>query len=201
MKQHPIFEDLFALISASGLISLGIFFLEKASLLSGGTAGLALVVTYLADYSFGQVFFFLNLPFYILAWFYIGPRFTFNTLISVTIISLCVDHLDQVVVIRFLEPPYTAAYAAVIAGLLTGVGMLILFRHNSSLGGVGILAVFLNKKLNLPTGAVLLFGDFLVLGASLFVLDPYHVMLSVLSAGFVSLVLMMNHKPYRYQLR
>ena len=201
MKQHPFFEDLFALISASGLISLGVFFLEKASLLSGGTAGLALVTTHLADYSFGQVFFCINLPFYILAWFYIGRRFTFNTLISVTIISLCVDHLDQIVEIRFLEASYTSAYAAVIAGLLTGVGMLILFRHNSSLGGVGILAVFLNKKLNMPTGAVLLLGDLLVLGASFFVLDPYHVMLSVLSAGFVSLVLMINHKPYRYQLR
>ena len=197
MKQHPLFEDMFALISASGLISLGVFFLKKAILLSGGTAGLALVIAHLANYSFGQVFFFLNLPFYILAWLYIGPRFTLNTLVSVTIISLCVDHLDQVVVIQFLEPPY----AAVIAGLLTGVGMLILFRHNSSLGGVGILAVFLHKKLNVPAGAVLLFGDFLVLGASFFVLDPYHVMLSVLSAGFVSLVLMINHKPYRYQLR
>ena len=159
------------------------------------------MITHLADYSFGQIFFFLNLPFYVLAWFHIGPRFTFNTLISVTIISLCVDHLDQVVVIRLLEPAYTTAYAAVIAGLLTGVGMLILFRHNSSLGGVGILAVFLHKKLNLPTGAILLLGDFLVLGASFFVLDPYHVMLSVLSAGFVSLVLIINHKPYRYQLR
>ena len=201
MKKHPFFEDLFALISASGLISLGIFFLEEAHLLSGGTAGLALVVTHFSDYSFGQIFFFLNLPFYFLAWFYIGSRFTINTLISVTIISLCVDHLDQVVVIRFLEPPYTAAYAAVIAGLLTGVGMLILFRHNSSLGGVGILAVFLHKKLSLPTGAVLLLGDILVLGASFFALDPYHVLLSVLSAGFVSLVLMINHKPYRYQLR
>ena len=201
MKHHPVFEDMFALISASGLISLGVFFLEKASLLSGGTAGLALVSTHFANYSFGQVFFFLNLPFYILAWFSIGSRFTFNTLISVTIISLCVDHLDQVVFIRFLEPPYTAAYAAVISGLLTGVGMLILFRHNSSLGGVGILAVFLHKKLSLPTGAVLLFGDLLVLGASFYVLDSYHVMLSVLSAAFVSLVLMINHKPYRYQLR
>ena len=62
MKQHPVIEDLFALLSASGLISLGVFFLEQAGLLSGGTAGLSMVLARIFDFSFGQVFFASNRP-------------------------------------------------------------------------------------------------------------------------------------------
>ena len=100
MKKHPFLEDLFALVSASALISLGVFFLQQANLLSGGTAGISLVAMHLSQFSFGQIFFIINLPFYFLAWKVMGPKFCFNTFVSVAIISLCADLLHYVMVVK-----------------------------------------------------------------------------------------------------
>ena len=195
--KHTPLEDAFALVSAAALISLGVFFLQQASLLSGGTAGLALVLSEVGPWSFGRIFFLINLPFYFIAWRHIGPRFTLNTLVAVSVISACTDHLGLVVDIRHIG----VVYAAVIAGLLTGCGMLILFRHNASLGGVGILAVYLQKRLGFPAGYTLLAADLSILGSGFLILPWWPVVLSAVSAALVSCVLVFNHKPYRYQLR
>ena len=194
---HTPLEDFFALVSAAGLISLGVFFLQQANLLSGGTAGLALVLSEVGLSSFGRVFFVVNLPFYLIAWRHIGHRFTLNTLVAVTVISVCTDHLGLVVEIRQIG----SVYAAVIAGLLTGCGMLILFRHNASLGGVGILAVYLQKRFGFPAGYTLLAADLSILGSGFLILPWWPMVLSAVSAALVSAVLVFNHKPYRYQLR
>ncbi len=196
-KKHSLAEDIFALITASSLISLGIFFLEQASLLSGGTAGLALIFSQISQFSFGKIFFVLNLPFYYLAWRYIGLRFTINTMLCVTVISICTEVLPLVLTVKTILP----IYAAVIAGLLTGVGMLITFRHNASLGGVSIAALYLQKKFDIPSGKVMLGVDVVILIAAFYVLPLALVIFSVVAAVCVSLVLIFNYKPYRYQLR
>lgn len=195
-NQHSLTEDLFALITASALVSLGIFFLEAAGLLAGGTTGLALILSEVTHSSFGVWFFACNLPFYYLAWNYIGKRFTINTFISVSIISLCTDHLSSVLQFQTIDP----IYASVIAGLLVGTGMLVMFRHSSSLGGFGILSLFLQQKFNVPAGKTMMTVDLIIMGISFFIVSIQLVLLSAVAVAFVSFVLILNHKPYRYQL-
>jgi uncharacterized membrane-anchored protein YitT (DUF2179 family) len=149
------------------------------------------------DFSFGEVFFVINLPFYYLGWRYIGSRFTINTLISVAVISFCTDYLGVVVQVQRIG----LAYAALIAGVLMGVGMLILFRHNASLGGIGILAVYLSKKFAIPAGVTLLVADLCILVMANFLVSFELLILSTISVVLISLVLVLNHKPFRYQLR
>ena len=57
---------------------------KQAGLLSGGTAGLAFLAHYLGGMPFSLAFFVLNLPFYWLAWKYMGGTFTFRTFVAVT---------------------------------------------------------------------------------------------------------------------
>lgn len=38
---HPLYEDVLALLTAAGFVSLGIFLFHQVGLLTGGTAGLA----------------------------------------------------------------------------------------------------------------------------------------------------------------
>ncbi|GAL17364.1 arginine/ornithine antiporter ArcD [Vibrio maritimus] len=66
-KDHSLRENLLALTLGSALVSLGVIFFNQVDLLTGGTAGLALFITKVTTLSFGQVFFALNLPFYILS--------------------------------------------------------------------------------------------------------------------------------------
>ncbi|GAL27087.1 arginine/ornithine antiporter ArcD [Vibrio variabilis] len=163
-------------------------------MLTGGTAGLALFITKVTTLSFGQVFFALNLPFYILSVTRIW-QFTINTFIAVSIVSFAVDHLHHVIQISHIEP----VYAALIGGGLIGMGMLVIFRHKMSLGGFNILALFLQERFGIRAGKVQMALDCSIVVLSLFVVDIYLIALSVLGAIATNLILAMNHKPGRYQ--
>ncbi|HAS8093010.1 TPA: YitT family protein, partial [Vibrio vulnificus] len=176
-------------------VSLGVIFFNQVGLLTGGTAGLAIFLTKVTDFSFGQVFFALNLPFYLLSVMRMGWRFTINTFIAVTIVSFAVDHLHHVIQIAHIDP----FYAALLGGGLIGIGMLIIFRHKMSLGGFNILALFLQERFGIRAGKVQMALDCTIVVFSLFIVEPYLIALSVLGAVATNLILAMNHKPGRYQ--
>ncbi|ELE7613030.1 YitT family protein [Vibrio vulnificus] len=194
-KDHSFRENLLALTLGSALVSLGVIFFNQVGLLTGGTAGLAIFLTKVTDFSFGQVFFALNLPFYLLSVMRMGWRFTINTFIAVTIVSFAVDHLHHVIQIAHIDQ----FYAALLGGGLIGIGMLIIFRHKMSLGGFNILALFLQERFGIRAGKVQMALDCTIVVFSLFIVEPYLIALSVLGAVATNLILAMNHKPGRYQ--
>ncbi|MCK6262974.1 YitT family protein [Vibrio sp. ZSDE26] len=194
-KDHTLRENLLALILGSALVSLGVIFFNQVGLLTGGTAGLSIFVTKISDYSFGQVFFILNLPFYILSVTRMGWRFSINTFIAVSIVSFAVDHLYYVIQISHIEP----LYAALLGGGLIGMGMLVIFRHKMSLGGFNILALFLQERFGIRAGKVQMGLDCSIVIMSLFIVNIELIALSILGAIATNLILAMNHKPGRYQ--
>ncbi|QFI53839.1 YitT family protein [Aeromonas simiae] len=195
-RPHPLYEDALALLTASGFISLGIFLFHQVGLLTGGTAGLALLLQQVTGVSFGLLFFGINLPFYALAWLRMGPRFTLNTFLSVGAVSWMTDHLNAVLLIGKVEP----LYAALIGGSLIGMGLLIMFRHRSSLGGFNILALFIQDRVGIRAGKLQMGLDCAIVIASFFVVSPWLLLLSIVAAIFCNLVLTLNHKPGRYQV-
>ena len=68
----------------------------------------------------------------------------------------------------------------------------------ASVGGSGVLALFLQESRGIRAGYFQMAFDACVLFASLFVFDGRHVILSVLSAAAMNLVLALNHRPGRY---
>ncbi|WP_299732616.1 YitT family protein [uncultured Endozoicomonas sp.] len=194
-QDHSLRENLLALILGSALVSLGVVFFNKVGLLTGGTAGLAIYLTKVSSFSFGQIFFALNLPFYMLSFTRMGWRFTLNTFIAVTIVSVAVDHLYHVIQLSMIHP----LYAALLGGGLIGTGMLVIFRHKMSLGGFNILALFLQDRFGISAGKVQMALDCTIVVLSIFVVDAHLILLSILGAVATNLVLAMNHKPGRYQ--
>ncbi|HDF8079630.1 TPA: YitT family protein [Vibrio parahaemolyticus] len=194
-KDHSLRENLLALTLGSALVSLGVIFFSKVGLLTGGTAGLAIFLTKVSDFSFGQIFFALNLPFYILSVMRMGWRFTVNTFIAVSIVAFAVDHLHHVIEISRIEP----FYAALLGGGLIGIGMLVIFRHKMSLGGFNILALYLQERFGIRAGKIQMALDCAIVVMSLFIVDVHLIALSVLGAIATNLILAMNHKPGRYQ--
>lgn len=194
-KDHSLYENLLALILGSALVSLGVIFFNQVGLLTGGTAGLAIFITKVTDFSFGQVFFALNLPFYYLSITRMGWRFTINTFVAVAIVSLAVDHLYHVIQLKQIHE----VYAALIGGGLIGTGMLVIFRHKMSLGGFNILALFLQDRFGIRAGKVQMALDCSIVFMSLFIVHWSLIALSVVGAVVTNLILAMNHKPGRYQ--
>ncbi len=137
--RHPLWEDALALLTGTALVALGIAFYSHAGLLTGGTVGLAFLLKYLAGWSFGPVFFLLNLPLYALAIWRMGWKFTLRTVCAVGLVSLFVELTP--LWMRFAE--LNVVYAVVFGVFAIVIGLLFLFRLRACLGGVIFLALFL----------------------------------------------------------
>ncbi|WP_092137772.1 YitT family protein [Cupriavidus sp. YR651] len=142
IAQHTPIENLQALLIGTLLVALAVSMFKQAGLLSGGTAGLAFLAHYLGGMPFSVAFFVFNLPFYWLAWKFMGATFTFRTFVAVLLFSVEADLLPRCLSFATLDP----TLAAILGGVLLGNGFLILFRHKASLGGVGILALVLQGQ-------------------------------------------------------
>ena len=193
---HSIIEDIFALFTASLLVSLGIYLFNFCGFLTGGTAGIALILTQVTPFSFGQIFFVINLPFYYLAWSKMGKRFTLNTFVSVSIVSLLSDNLHQFISLEQIHP----AFAAILGGILVGMGILIMFRHVSSLGGLGVLAKFLQDQFNVSAGKFQMAVDVSIVCVGFFLVSVEILAWSILGAIALNLVVAINHKAGRYHI-
>jgi uncharacterized membrane-anchored protein YitT (DUF2179 family) len=193
--RHTAFEDLQALVTATLFVALGVAMFAKAGLLTGGTAGIAFLVHYATGWRFGLVFFVINLPF---VWFAVrtmGWRFTLKTFAAVALLSLFADLLvPSVVRFEVLQP----LFAAVMGGLSIGVGLLILFRHQASLGGLNVLVLWLQERRGWRAGKVQMAIDCAIVAAALAIVEPGRVLLSVIGAIALNLVVAVNHRPGRY---
>jgi uncharacterized membrane-anchored protein YitT (DUF2179 family) len=193
-NRHSLLEDAQALLTATLFISLGITLYKQTGLLTGGTAGLAFLVHYATGTGLGLLFFLINLPFYGLAWFAMGRAFTFKTFIAVALLACFTEALPRVLNIHHIHP----LYAAVMGGLLIGAGFLMLFRHQSSLGGVGIVALWLQQRHGWRAGKVQMVVDCCIVLAAFFTVTPMQLVYSLVGAVVLNLTLAVNHKPGRY---
>lgn len=194
VQQHSLFEDAQALLTGTLLVSLGVALLGKASLITGGTVGIAFLLHYATGISFGKLFFLINLPFYFLAVKKMGWKFTLKTFGAVFLLSGFSELLPLVFRIEHLDP----LYAAIMGGLLCGVGLLVLFRHRASLGGINVLVLYLQERFGLRAGLVQLGLDATILLLSLPMIPVSLVAISLLGAAMLNLTLAVNHRPGRY---
>ena len=192
--RHPLWEDVLALLFGTALVALGIAFYSHAGLLTGGTVGIAFLAKYLAGWPFGLVFGLVNLPFYLLGIWRLGWGFTLRTGCAVLLVSLLAELTPGWVAFTHLN----VLYAALFGGAAMGLGLLMLFRHKASLGGVNILALFLQERFGLRAGAVQMGIDAVIVLGAILVVTPDKVALSVLGAVMLNLVLALNHRSDRY---
>ncbi|GEM80229.1 YitT family protein [Vibrio superstes] len=194
MNKHSFLEDCAAIFTGTLLVAVGIYFLKSSSMIVGGTAGLGLLFTQFIDLSFGTMYFLVNIPFYFLAWFRLGKRFTINSVICVSLVSVMADNLHHVMRFELLTP----AFAAIAGGTFIGLGLLVLFRHRASLGGSNVLCLVIQDKMGISVGKTQLLFDTSILICSLYFIPLTLIAWSILAAVFINLILWMNHKPTRY---
>ncbi|CAB5666058.1 YitT family protein [Comamonas aquatica] len=191
---HTLLEDAAAIFTGVLMISVGVALFKQAGLVTGGMAGLAFSLHYATHIGFGVWFFVLNLPFYWLAVRKMGWAFTVKTFCAVGLLAVMSELQPLFLSLERVQAPY----AAVVGGILMGVGMLVLFRHRCSLGGVGIAALFLQERYGWRAGYVQMGLDCLILLSAFFIVDVERALWSILAALTLNQVLSMNHRPGRY---
>ena len=192
--RHTLFEDIQALLTGTLVVALGIAMYKKAGLLTGGVTGIAFLTHYASGLNFGLLLIAINLPFYALALKRKGLEFTLKSIIAVTLVALFTEFSPQLIRFEWLHP----TFAAITGGLLIGVGMLILFRHNASLGGLNVLVLYLQETRGWRAGKIQMAFDCAIVMGSAFFVPPMLIAISVLGAIVLNLALATNHKPGRY---
>ncbi len=193
-SHHRWYEDIFAIFIGTTLVSLGIAFYAEAQLTTGSSAGLALLLQYITGIPFGWLFFAINLPFYVLAFMRMGLPFTVKTVASVALVSYFSGQISGWLGIDQINP----LFAALVGGGLIGLGILSLFRHKASVGGINILALFLQENFGIRAGYFQLGVDALILVIAFFVLPFDRVLYSILGALVLNMIIALNHRPGRY---
>ncbi len=192
--RHSIFEDGQGLVFGTLMCALGLQFLQHAGFITGQTAGLALVIAYATGWGFGPVFFLINIPFYWLGYRRIGLAFTVKSLIAVTLLSVMAQIMPHYMGFSALHP----LLAGILFGFTTGAGLLALFRHRASLGGIGIVALHVQDRTGLRAGWLQLGFDAALFAAALIWIPAGRIMWSLPGTVILNLVLAINHRRDRY---
>ncbi len=193
-RRHTVLEDAQGLITGTAMAASSLVILTHLGLVTGQTAGLALLLSYATGYSFALMFFVVNLPFYWLGYKRIGARFVLKTLIAVILVSGFSILFPQLMSFENLNPYYGIA----LFGMLSGAGLLAVFRHGASLGGVGILALYIQERTGFRAGITQLLFDVCIFAVAFFVIDARAVLLSMLGAVIVNMIITFNHRKDWY---
>ncbi|TXC93076.1 YitT family protein [Metabacillus litoralis] len=167
------------------ITSLGIKILSNSLLTFGGTAGIATILTYVTNISWGVLFFIVNLPFFFISIQELGKWFTISSLLSITGISFIREGLDLWI------PAFdiNIILATVIAGLLIGFGVTFVLNNGSSLGGIHILGLYIDKKFGLNRGIVLFVCDSLIILFAVAIVGWYKGLLSIFCIFIASTII------------
>jgi uncharacterized membrane-anchored protein YitT (DUF2179 family) len=192
--RHRLYEDAMAMLIGTSFIALGITLYSQAMLMTGSTAGIALLIQYATGTEFGLLYFLINLPFYYFAARRMGWAFTIRTFVAVAMMSGFARLMPLSVDFSSVNP----LFAALMGGTLMGMGVLALFRHRSGVGGVNILALYLQDAYGIRAGWFQLGLDILIMLVSLFFIPWENMALSLIGAIAMNLIIAINHKPGRY---
>lgn len=194
IDEHTKFEDILAMLMGTFVLSFALNLLQFSGIMTGGTAGLSLLIHYITGLKFGTVFFLINIPFYYFAYKKMGVALVVKTFIAVGLLSLFAEVTPQFFHIKDLNP----FYATIVANILMGISFLMLFRHRSSLGGINLLALFIQNQYKISAGKVQMGIDISILAASAFFVDWHLLGISIIGAIVLNFIIAMNHKPSRY---
>ncbi len=195
MEKHSVVDDIQGIIIGSLMAAFGIAIFSHMNFLIGGTAGVAFLTQYTTSLTFGPIFFVINLPFYVLAIKKLGWDFTIKTFIAVSGVSFLTEFIPTIFEFGEINP----WFAAIFGGFLIGSGLLMLFRHKASLGGLNILSIYVQEYFQISAGKFQMVADTLIILAAFFVVDWKALAFSVLAAVALNIILAINHKPGRYR--
>ncbi len=190
MKSPISLYDVQGLVFGTVMTTFGVVLLKAAGLVTGQTAGLAVLLSYILPVNFGVIFLLVSLPFFILSWLKRGPAFTLRTLFAVVGIATGVPFLSGLMTFEALNP----LVAAILAGACCGVGLIALFRHNASAGGLGVLALVIEQKTGFKAGWFQLCFDTVVFICACFALSFEQVVYSFIGAAVLNLLIAWNFK-------
>jgi len=168
------------------MTAFGVKLLSAGTLTFGGTAGVAFLLSYVSPYPWAFWFLIVNLPFFWLSYRVLGSRFTLSTFLSIVGTSLAQQGLDT---IMDAPAPMHPMAAAVASGMLIGIGISFVLNNGSSLGGVQIFALVLDRKFRINRGTTIFVSDALIVLTAAWLLGWNEAVASIVSIAVASYII------------
>ncbi len=137
-------------------------FLIPNKVAAGGVSGMATVLHYLVGAPVGVTMLALNIPLFLASIKILGAKFGVRTLYGAAILSAAID----------LSAPFTPVLthdlllSSLYGGVLSGIGMGIVFRFGGTTAGTDLAAAIINKLTRISVGQALLGVDFFVIASA-----------------------------------
>lgn len=159
-----LFKHFIGIILGATIVSVSINTLIIPNhIADGGLTGIAIILHYLFNWPVSWAVFLLNLPLFILGLRMVGRNFLIFSIVGVGMLSATLSLTTHLPVLT-----NDTLLAAISGGVLSGIGMGIIFRSRGSLGGTDILAVLFARTTPFSVGQILLGIDAIIfLGAAI----------------------------------
>lgn len=153
----------------SAIYSLGMnLFYTPARLLAGGAAGFAQILNYEFGWPISLMLVIINIPLFLLGWWLVNRKFVIYSAIGMVIFAAFIELFS-----RFSLPFNSPLTSVVFGGVLTGLGLGLIFRSGASVGGMDIVSKILHKyfSINMATSGLAINVCIVLLSAFIYGLD------------------------------
>lgn len=185
MKQT---KSLFIIILGNLLLSCGVsLFLLPCGFVSGGVTGMAIVIHHYSGLPISVSVLAFNVVFFLLGLALLGKRFAVTTLLSTFLYPFFLELIG-----RIPADPSIAKdtlMSAIYAGLLTGMGLGLVFKEGASTGGTDIPALLIHKKAGLSLEACIYITDGLIILSQAPFANPQEILYGLLIMLLCSFVI------------
>ena len=183
---------IFGITMASLLYAVGVgVFLNPNNLAPGGVSGIAIILKKIFPVlpGVGMLILIINIPIMIVGWKKFGPRFIISTSYALVISSLFIDIIPKMIDVDSVSD--NPMLSSIIGGAAFGLAMGLLFRMETTTGGMDIIVKIVRGKYpHLKTGQTYLLLDIVILIASAFAFSNVEVALYAAIAIYVSTLVM-----------
>ncbi|MGB5500557.1 MAG: YitT family protein [Maribacter sp.] len=171
-----IFSEIFQIAIGILLASIGLkMFLLPNGFLDGGATGIAILLSELFDFDISYFLLIVSIPFLVLAWFSLSKRIFIKSVISIISLAVII-HFEN-----FNAITEDKLLIAIFGGLFLGAGIGLTIRNGAVLDGSEILGIFINNRLGISIGKVILLFNAILFGATAILLSLEIAMYSILT--------------------
>ena len=167
MNKKQLLLDSLAIIVGNFLLAVGVsFFIIPNDILTGGVAGIAIALSPLINLEVETIISGLVIVCFVLGLVFLGRKFALKTVGSSILYPIFLNILGSYEYSLGIDPILASLYG----GLISGVGVGIVFRAGSSTGGMDIPPLILGKYTKIKTHSwmIILDGMTVILGITTF---------------------------------
>jgi uncharacterized membrane-anchored protein YitT (DUF2179 family) len=150
-------------------------FLLPNSFLDGGATGIAILLSKYYNLNISLILLAVSIPFLILAWFTLTKRILIKSMLSIIGLAIFI-HFEN-----FNSVTDDKLLIAIFGGLFLGAGIGLTIKNGAVLDGSEILGIFINNRLGISIGKVILLFNIVLFGITAVLLSIEVAMYSVLT--------------------